>query len=209
MLRQLTKPLAMRWTGPIRLFSTDLVDFLSQKLRLPENLSQQQRQRLFDAIVQNLKPIYGPKIDVSHLETFASGLQPLAESILQSNGSILSEGPATTVRVHLPRNNGSTAIPWSYQHQTLLQAIQASENTSEFIEASCTGNASCCTCHVYVETNNVQLPTIAEEEQDMLDYAIDLRTTSRLACQVKLEGSLGKDSTVEVTLPDEVNNLWK
>jgi len=59
------------------------------------------------------------------------------------------------------------------------------------IEAECGGMCSCATCHVYVD------PVWAEAtgspgdiEQGMLDSALDLQDTSRLACQIALSDEL-------------------
>ncbi len=55
------------------------------------------------------------------------------------------------------------------------------------IVAECGGACSCATCHVYVEdewTERVGGPS--EMEEDMLDFAFDVRPTSRLSCQIRL-----------------------
>ncbi len=68
------------------------------------------------------------------------------------------------------------------------------------IEAECGGACSCATCHVYVDaawTETVGGPEPMEE--DMLDFAYDVRPTSRLSCQIKVTPAL--DGLV-VTTPD-------
>ncbi len=55
------------------------------------------------------------------------------------------------------------------------------------IEAACGGCASCATCHVYVDRAWFdKLPAMEEEEEDMLDLALDVQETSRLSCQIRL-----------------------
>ncbi len=55
------------------------------------------------------------------------------------------------------------------------------------IEAACGGCASCATCHVYVNRAWFdQIPAMEEEEEDMLDLALDVQETSRLSCQIRL-----------------------
>ncbi len=59
------------------------------------------------------------------------------------------------------------------------------------IVAECGGSLTCATCHVYVDTawsDKVGAPTPPEE--DMLDFAYDLRPTSRLSCQIKISPDL-------------------
>jgi 2Fe-2S ferredoxin len=55
------------------------------------------------------------------------------------------------------------------------------------IDAECGGACSCATCHVYVDeawTDAVGEPKPMEE--DMLDFAFDVRTNSRLSCQIRV-----------------------
>ena len=68
------------------------------------------------------------------------------------------------------------------------------------IVAECGGACACATCHVYVDeawSETVGPPSSMEE--DMLDFAFDVRPTSRLSCQIKVTEAL--DGLV-VTTPD-------
>lgn len=59
------------------------------------------------------------------------------------------------------------------------------------IEAECGGACSCATCHVYVEENWKQATGEPEEvEEDMLDFAFDVRPSSRLSCQIQVTDDL-------------------
>ena len=60
------------------------------------------------------------------------------------------------------------------------------------LEGACEGQMACSTCHVIVAPDDfARLPRASEEEDDMLDLAIGLTRTSRLACQVVVpEGEL-------------------
>ena len=59
------------------------------------------------------------------------------------------------------------------------------------IEAACGGCASCATCHVYVDAAWAEkLPAKSEEEEDMLDLALEVQATSRLSCQVEVTEAL-------------------
>ena len=67
----------------------------------------------------------------------------------------------------------------------------AVRNAVPGIEAECGGACACATCHVYVDeawTAEVGEPEAMEE--DMLDFAVDVRPTSRLSCQIKVSASL-------------------
>ena len=63
----------------------------------------------------------------------------------------------------------------------------ALKNASPGIEAECGGACACATCHVYVDESWVERLGKAEQmEEDMLDFAFDVRPTSRLSCQIKV-----------------------
>jgi ferredoxin, 2Fe-2S len=67
----------------------------------------------------------------------------------------------------------------------------AKKHLIDGIEAECGGACACATCHVYVDeawTETVGGPT--EMEEDMLDFAFDVRPTSRLSCQIKVTEAL-------------------
>ena len=52
--------------------------------------------------------------------------------------------------------------------------------------ASCGGNCSCATCHVYVDPAFAEaLPPIATDEDDVLDSSSHRRANSRLSCQIR------------------------
>ena len=59
------------------------------------------------------------------------------------------------------------------------------------IEAECGGSLACATCHVYVdEAWSDKTGTASEMEEDMLDFAYEVRPTSRLSCQIKVTEEL-------------------
>ena len=67
----------------------------------------------------------------------------------------------------------------------------AIRNAVPGIEAECGGACACATCHVYVDeawTDVVGEPEAMEE--DMLDFAYDVRPNSRLSCQIKVKPEL-------------------
>lgn len=69
------------------------------------------------------------------------------------------------------------------------------------IVAECGGSCACATCHVYVDDAWAdKLPKTGPLEEDMLDFAFDVRPTSRLSCQIKVSAEL--DGLV-VTTPEQ------
>ena len=67
----------------------------------------------------------------------------------------------------------------------------AIRNMVRGIEAECGGACACATCHVYVEghwLDGVGGP--GEMEEDMLDFAFELKDNSRLSCQIEVSEEL-------------------
>ena len=67
----------------------------------------------------------------------------------------------------------------------------AIDNNIPGIDADCGGECACATCHVYVD-DGWQAKTGKPEsmEEDMLDFAFDVREASRLSCQIKVTDAL-------------------
>ena len=68
----------------------------------------------------------------------------------------------------------------------------AQKNNIDQIEGTGGGGLSCATCHAYIHPDWYEktLPDDgekSEDEEDMLDLAFDLRDTSRLSCQIRIE----------------------
>jgi 2Fe-2S ferredoxin len=67
------------------------------------------------------------------------------------------------------------------------------------IEAECGGACACATCHVYVDEAWAEKTGEPEPmEEDMLDFAYDVRPTSRLSCQIRVSDDL---DGLTVTVP--------
>ena len=82
-------------------------------------------------------------------------------------------------RIETEAQNGATVM-----ETAIMNAIPG-------IIGECGGACTCATCHVYVDdawTETVGGPSNMEE--DMLDFAFDVRPTSRLSCQIRVRESL-------------------
>jgi 2Fe-2S ferredoxin len=67
----------------------------------------------------------------------------------------------------------------------------AIRNSVPGIDAECGGACACATCHVYVDEAWREATGEPEPmEEDMLDFAFDVRPTSRLSCQIRVKESL-------------------
>lgn len=79
---------------------------------------------------------------------------------------------------------------------TLMET--AIRNDISGVIGECGGACTCATCHIYVGQDwmeRVGPPTMMEE--DMLDFAYDIRPSSRLSCQIKINDEFD-GLTVEV-----------
>ena len=85
------------------------------------------------------------------------------------------QGTARTVEAE----NGSTVME------------NAVRNAIPGIEAECGGACACATCHVYVaEEWREKVGEPSQMEEDMLDFAYDIRPNSRLSCQIRVRDEL-------------------
>jgi len=67
----------------------------------------------------------------------------------------------------------------------------AKKNLIAGIEAECGGACACATCHVFVDEGWLDKTGKPQQmEEDMLDFAFDVRPNSRLSCQIKVTDAL-------------------
>lgn len=72
---------------------------------------------------------------------------------------------------------------------TVMEAAKL--NSIDGIEAECGGACACATCHVYVdEAWRAATGKPSDMEEDMLDFAFDVRDGSRLSCQMKVSAAI-------------------
>jgi 2Fe-2S ferredoxin len=86
-------------------------------------------------------------------------------------------------------NDGKTYEVDAVNGSTVME--NAIRNDVPGIVAECGGACACATCHVYVDeawTGIVGQPEPMEE--DMLDFASDVRPNSRLSCQIRVRDDL-------------------
>jgi len=72
---------------------------------------------------------------------------------------------------------------------TVMEAAKQSDVAG--IDAECGGSCACATCHVYVDAAwRDKVGKAANMEEDMLDFAFDVREESRLSCQIRITPEL-------------------
>ena len=65
------------------------------------------------------------------------------------------------------------------------------DNGFDELLALCGGCCSCATCHVHVDADVVErLPTMSEDEDDLLDSSDHRIERSRLSCQLRVSDAL-------------------
>ena len=92
-------------------------------------------------------------------------------------------------KINFVDHSGATRTIDADNGSTVMEA--AIRNSIPGIEAECGGACACATCHVYVDdewSERVGAPEAMEE--DMLDFAYDVKPTSRLSCQIKMNDGL-------------------
>jgi len=76
------------------------------------------------------------------------------------------------------------------------------------LEGACEGSLACSTCHVILDEKLYEtLPPPSDEENDMLDLAFGLTTTSRLGCQIKLDPNNPLMHGMRIQLPSATRNI--
>ena len=93
------------------------------------------------------------------------------------------------IKITFIQPGGETQTVEAEAGLTVMEA--AKMNNIEGIEAECGGACACATCHVYVD-DAWRAATGKPEamEEDMLDFAFDVREGSRLCCQMKITAKL-------------------
>ena len=77
--------------------------------------------------------------------------------------------------------------------------LEASNKAHAQVGSACGGVCACSTCHVYVKQGLEVLSDASDREEDIMDKAFDVKATSRLGCQSKIES----DATIVVEISRE------
>jgi ferredoxin, 2Fe-2S len=93
------------------------------------------------------------------------------------------------VKITYIQNNGASQTVEAQAGMTVMEA--AVKNMVPGIDADCGGACACATCHVFVEPEWLdRTGSRSDMEEDMLDFAFDVRDNSRLSCQIKVTDQL-------------------
>lgn len=93
------------------------------------------------------------------------------------------------VKITFVQPDGSQQVVDATPGMTVMEAAKVALVPG--IEAECGGACACATCHVYVEPEWCdKTGETSQMEEDMLDFAFDVREESRLSCQIKITPEL-------------------
>lgn len=88
-----------------------------------------------------------------------------------------------------------------------LSVLEIAHKNAIDLEGACEGSLACSTCHVVVDKEFYdKLKPATEDEEDMLDLAFGLTSTSRLGCQITMSDAL---DGLRVKLPAATRNIQK
>lgn len=184
----------------LRLFSAKVSHEVHEYLKRNISADVKDQLRFHQSLVAHLEPVFGNDVTVAQLESF-SGLEQLSQAVLRD----FRDESDIFVPVQVRSGTTTTTELQFHASESLLDCIQKSQ-FAELLPATCDGNASCSTCHVYIE-NQETLSPVTEAEQDMLDLALGYDAcTSRLSCQVTW--NTPPEEPIRVTIPKEFNDLW-
>ena len=83
------------------------------------------------------------------------------------------------------RNKHSIVVPID-MNMNLMEACKSYEFP---IQGICGGMAMCASCHVYVNSDSL-LDDVSEDEKAMLSEAFNIKSSSRLGCQIQITKEL-------------------
>lgn len=204
----------------------DVVEYIEECILTSGMMSDDNNNSDIDDIIHGiwkaLKPVYGVNMKITHVQSFGvDGIIDLARAVQkeilksQKSNQIIK---SIKVRFHIPHHKTEYIVDWILGQSILDVATNNIDLLGEYMEGTCGGNMSCCTCHIYIYDPIIHekfLSLVDESEQDMLDLAYNpLDNISRLGCQVVLsielyQFCLRQDGPITITIPPGVNNVWQ
>ena len=92
------------------------------------------------------------------------------------------------MKIEVTDREGNKQILEGDNNSTLMEIIR---DEGLEIEAACGGCCACATCHVYIDVKWLnKIDPKDDEEESMLDQAFDVKSNSRLSCQINLSDEL-------------------
>lgn len=109
--------------------------------------------------------------------------------VARTIGTLTKETAGTMVKITFVQEDGTRQEVDAAPGLTVMEAAKSVDVPG--IDAECGGACACATCHVYVEPEWVAaVGKPSDMEEDMLDFAFDVREESRLSCQIRVSEKL-------------------
>ena len=101
------------------------------------------------------------------------------------------------MKIHVTDRDGAEHVVEGQEGEVLMIPLQG----ADLVDATCSGSCSCATCHVFVDEAFLsKLPEPGSAEEEMLDFLVERKPESRLACQLKITPEL---DNIKVTVAPE------
>lgn len=72
----------------------------------------------------------------------------------------------------------------------MMEVVKVYELAEEGTFGNCGGMCMCASCQCYVESDDVELEEMGDEEEAMLSEAFHVKENSRLSCQIPIQEDL-------------------
>lgn len=72
----------------------------------------------------------------------------------------------------------------------IMELVRAYELAPEGTIGICGGMAMCASCQCYILSDDVELPPMLDDEEAMLSEAFNVKSNSRLGCQINISEEL-------------------
>ncbi|KAF9438477.1 hypothetical protein BGZ76_007596 [Entomortierella beljakovae] len=142
---------------------------MKQQPQQPQQQQQQQQQEI------------APSQDDPKPETQNTGVAPNLESANVQRVKIVFE-TFQKVRTEIDAKVGERIF------DIVKDKDPSRHGVYQALECTCGGQLECATCHVYIEPPYyARLPSVSDAEEDMLEYAVGRKESSRLGCQIKIQ----------------------
>ena len=162
-----------------------------------------------ERVVQILGKTPGLSVSIPTLQSLGSeGLSALAHSVkheLDQERARRQGRQRVSLNILVPHERHKFTVT-AFEGDTLFHIAQQDEELARYLECACGGIAACSTCHLIVDEESFKmLEPASSAEEDMLDLAYGLQSTSRLGCQLTIPASA---DGLTLTIPDGVNNVF-
>ena len=117
-----------------------------------------------------------------------------------------STKPIVHVTIEIPAEHDVLELE-AHEGDSMIDLVTENELLKQYVVCACGGNASCSTCHVFIDKPHFYavLEPPEEHEEDMLDLAMGSAPgRSRLGCQIRLTADC---EGMRMIVPDGVSNL--